>query len=138
MAARFVDAIARFPGMDGEDSDATGAYTQTFLGKDCPETWISLPRDRHPADWYYPDGTCKYEEPVIRLVRNLYGHPMAGLYWAQFCDERVRKVGFEPVIGWECLYKHPKDGLILSIYVDDFKLGGRKDKLKPMWEKLGR
>ena len=49
-----------------------------------------------------------------------------------------KKVGFEPVIGWECLYKHPKDGMILSINVDDFKLGGRKDKLKPMWEKLGR
>ena len=62
---------------------------------------------------------------------------MAGLYWAQFCDTCVRKVGFEPVIGRECLYKHPKDGVILSIYVDDFKLGGGKDKLAPMWKKLG-
>ena len=85
MAARFVDAIARFPGMDGEDSDATGAYTQTVLGEDCPETWISLPRDRHPKSWYRADGSCKYDNPVIRLVRNLYGHPLAGLYWQKFC-----------------------------------------------------
>ena len=137
MAARFVDAIARFPGMDGEDSDATGAYTQTVLGEDCPETWVSLPRDRHPKSWYNADGSCKYDNPVVRLVRNLYGHPLAGLYWQKFCDDAVRKVGFEPVVGWECLYKHSADGLILSIYVDDFKLGGRKDKLAPMWKQLG-
>ena len=30
-AAKFLDAIARMPGNDGEDSDAMGAYTQTKL-----------------------------------------------------------------------------------------------------------
>ena len=42
--SRFVDAIAHMPGMSGEDSDATGAYTQTEPGPDCPPTWITLPR----------------------------------------------------------------------------------------------
>ena len=51
MAARFVDAVSRMPGMLGQDADATGAYTQIPLGRDCPDTWISLPRDRWPRSW---------------------------------------------------------------------------------------
>ena len=41
-AAKFLDAIARMPGMDGEDSDAIGAYTQAeHVG---PVTWVHLPK----------------------------------------------------------------------------------------------
>ena len=44
-AAKFLDAISRFPGCDGEESDATGAYTQSDLGgQRDPETWIRLPK----------------------------------------------------------------------------------------------
>ena len=71
-AAKFLDAIARSPDCDGEDSDAVGAYTQCMLGGE--ETWISLPPSRRPASW------SKFREPVCRLVRNLYGHPKAGLF----------------------------------------------------------
>ena len=49
-AAKFMDAVARMPGNDGQDSDALGAYTQVkladahkFLGPGIvTETWISL------------------------------------------------------------------------------------------------
>ena len=58
-AAKFLDAISRLPGNAGEDSDATGAYTQVTLsdmtkngvvsyGKEHVETWTSLPRHRRP------------------------------------------------------------------------------------------
>ena len=56
-AAKFMDAIARMPGNDGEDSDAVGAYTQVRLseaaklfGRDdiITETWISLPPHKRP------------------------------------------------------------------------------------------
>ena len=30
-AAKFMDALARMPGNDGNDSDAVGAYTQVLL-----------------------------------------------------------------------------------------------------------
>ena len=46
--------------------------------------------------------------------------------------------GFEPVKGWECLYKHAKDGLFHSVYVDDFKMVGSKNSLAPMWAKLDK
>ena len=81
MAARFVDAIAHMPGMSGEDADATGAYTQTQLGPECPTTWITLPKDRWPKEWF-----GKYTEPVVELRTNLYGHPLAGLFWEKHCQ----------------------------------------------------
>ena len=82
-AAKFLDAIARFPGNTGEDADAIGAYHQVKLaetedGKNGVETWIKLPRHYRPAWW------DSVEEPVCRLDRNLYGHPLAGLYWEHF------------------------------------------------------
>ena len=123
MAARVVDALAHMPGMGGEDADATGAYTQIDLGSDCPDTWITLPKDKWSLSW---EG--KFEKPVFRLKRNLYGHPLAGLFWFQHCDRVVKLCGFVRVRGWECLYIHNTKGLVLSIYVDDFKMGGRKEK----------
>ena len=105
-AAKFLDALARFDGNDGEDSDAMGAYTQAeFAGE---ETWVHVPRDRWPAHW-----RGKYERPVCRLRLNLYGHPLAGLYWEKHCKKALLECGFETVTGWECLYKHTEDKLFL-------------------------
>ena len=95
-AAKIVDAIGRMPGMSGGNADATGAYTQTVLGDDCPETWISIPRDRWPKHWH-----GKYTDPVIRLRLNLYGHPLAGLIWEKHGRRALLKCGFEPVSGWD-------------------------------------
>jgi hypothetical protein len=67
MAARVVDALAHMPGRGGEDADATGAYTQIDLGSDCPDTWITLPKDKWPLSW-----KGKFEKAVVRLKRNLY------------------------------------------------------------------
>ena len=41
-AAKLLNAIARMPENDGQDSDATGAYTQAEHAGD--ETWVFLPR----------------------------------------------------------------------------------------------
>ena len=45
-AAKFLDAIARMPDNDGQDSDATGAYTQAEHAGE--ETWVYLPKDQWP------------------------------------------------------------------------------------------
>ena len=67
---------------------------------------------------------------------SLYGHPLAGLYWEDHCRKAILKCGFEPVLGWECLYKHYSKKLFLSIYVDDFKMAGLQKNLKPIWADL--
>ena len=130
-AAKFLDAIARMPGNSGQDSDAMGAYTQAkFVGV---EAWVEIPKDRWPKHWHN-----KYKRPVCRLQLNLYGHPLAGLYWEQHCHKAITKCGFTRVKGWECLYKHHEQQLFLSVYVDDFKMCGKERNLAPMWTKLGK
>ena len=137
-AAKFVDAIARMPGNDGEDSDAIGAYTQVrlsdakkLLGPDVvTETWITLPPHKRPASW------ANIEDPVCPLDLNLYGHPLAGLLWELFQEDILLKVGFEKVKSWECLYVHREKKLFLSAYVDDYKMAGKKENIGPMWDTL--
>ena len=136
-----MDAIARCPGCDGEDSDAIGAYTQVVLKEahmilggtedNYIETWISLPRDRRPKHW------DNIEKPVCKLRLNLYGHPMAGLIWEKWCDKAITDSGFNKIAGWECLYVNPLKQLFLSVYVDDFKMSGNATHLKAMWKTSG-
>ena len=107
-AAKFMDAISRMPGNDGEDSDAVGAYTQVtladaakILGEDViTDTWISLPPRRRPKSWE------NIQDPVCPLVLNLYGHPLAGLLWEKYQENALLRIGWEKVQSWECLYFH--------------------------------
>jgi hypothetical protein len=59
-AAKFLDAIARMPDNDGQDSDATGAYTQAEHAGE--ETWVLLPKDKWPKSWH-----GNFQRPVVRL-----------------------------------------------------------------------
>ena len=140
-AAKVLDTIGNMPGNDAEDADAEGAYTQVFLedfayllssSSETTETWITLPKYRWPLEWE----AAGIVEPVVPLIRNLYGHPLAGRFWEKFSHERIMKCGFKKVQGWECLFVHPTKGLWLSVYVDDFKMAGPKKNIAPMWAEL--
>ncbi len=96
-----------------------------------PKTWITIHKEYWPSEWH-----GKYTEPVGLLKRNIYGHPLAGLFWQRHCQSALFSFGWEQVKGWECLYKHRKDRLFLSVYVDDFKMAGLKSSMRPMWEKI--
>ena len=39
---------------------------------------------------------------------------------------------------WECLFVHRQKALFLSVYVDDIKLVGKKQNIKPMWKVLNK
>jgi len=139
-AAKFMDAIARLPACHGEVSDAIGAYHQVLLAEgesllndhttQFADTWITIPKSRQPASW------ANIEKPVVPLLRNLYGHPLAGLLWERHCRRAILKHGFEPVKGWECLYVHRKKQLFLSVYVDDFKMAGNSNHFSSTWRDL--
>ena len=139
-AAKFLDTIARMPGMKGQAADAVKAYTQVPLNQapkllglprdECPETWISLPPSRQPASWR------NIIDPVCPLERNLYGHPLAGLLWERHLEDALMKLQWEKIPGWECLYVHRKERLFLSVYVDDFKMVGKSENLSAMWKKI--
>ena len=59
---------------------------------------------------------------------------MSGKYWENHFTEKLKSVGFEPITGWECLFAHRDLKLILSVYVDDFKLVGRAENLETGWK----
>ena len=74
--------------------------------------------------------------PVVRLNLALYGHPDAGKFWEEKCDERCREVGFEPIPDWPSCYYHAGWKIVMIVYVDDFKMAGPKQNLPKAWSAL--
>ena len=124
-AGKVMDLIARLPDCDGQAADAVSAYTQVKLEdaprllripkSECPDVLIRLPRHTWPKSW------ANIEDPVVLLERNLYGHPFAGLLWEIQFEETLLKLGWEKYRIGKVFFVHRKQGLFLSIYVDDFK-----------------
>ena len=83
-AAKIMDIISRLPGCVGQAADAVSVHTQVKMEdapkllkipqSECPEIWIRLPRHKWPNSW------SSMEDPVVPLERNLYRHPLAGLF----------------------------------------------------------
>ena len=61
---------------------------------------------------------------------------MSGKYWENHFTEKVLSAGFRKMMGWECLFVHDRLKLILSVYVDDFKLVGPSGNLTSGWKAL--
>ena len=66
---------------------------------ECPGIWIRLPRHKWPKSW------PSMEDPVVPLERNLYCHPLAGLF-----EKVLLKYCWEKVSYWECFFVHREKG----------------------------
>ena len=86
----------------------------------------------------WPKSLFSMEDPVVPLERNLYGHPLAGLSWERPFEKILLKYGWEKVSNWECLFVHRGKGPFSSVYVDGFKLAGKKQNIDPMWKVLNK
>ena len=116
-AAKVMDVTARLPDGDGQAADAISAYHSGKVTKsECPKTWIRLPRHEWPKSW------ANIEDPVVPLERNVYGHPFAGLLWERQFWKVLLELGCEKSTKWKCLFVHRKQGLFLSVDVDDIKM----------------
>ena len=125
-ASKLVDIIGMQPGYKVEQADAIQAFPQAEL-KGTP-TWVIIPEHQRPASWK------RFKVPVCRLRYALYGHPLAGAYWERHCDCRLKKYGFVKVQEWDSVYIHPVLKLILTVYVDDFKMAGPVVSMARGWE----
>ena len=76
------------------------------------------------------------EDPAVPLERNLYGHPQAGPLWERQFEKVLLEHGWRKVLNWECLFVNRAKGLFLSVYVDDIKLAGKTENMKPTWKVL--
>ena len=93
---------------------------------ECPDVWIRLPRQTWAKSW------ASIEDPVV----NLHGHPLVGSLWERQFEKVLLELGWEKIPSWECLFVHRKQGLFLSVHVDDIKMAGQKQNMAPMWKKL--
>jgi len=48
----------------------------------------------------------------------------------------LKQAGFKEMIGWECLFYHSQYKVILSVYVDDFKMTGREAGMRKAWKSI--
>ena len=63
---------------------------------------------------------------MVRLVLALHGHPDAGGFWEQRCEEVVKQCGWART-SWASLYVHKKTMSLLIIYVDDFRMAAEPE-----------
>ena len=74
-----------------------------------PGIWVRLPKQTWPKSW------ANSEDPVVPPVRNLSGHPVAGLLRERQFEEDLLELGLGKSTNWESLFVHRKQGLFLTV-----------------------
>ena len=108
------------PGAKLYQSDCVKAYVQAEM-RGTP-TYVRLPKA-----WWPPHWVGKYQDPVCRLLRALYGHPDAGNNWADKITNELKRLEFIEVEGWNAVFiKHysKEHVVIFVLYVDDLVIAG--------------
>ena len=82
-------------------------------------------------------GGNNFKHPVVQMTQALYGHPDSVSWWEQHCNNEVKTVGFRSFgAEWPSVFFHDRLRLMLTIYVDDFKLAGPVENLTEGWALL--
>ena len=119
--------------------DATQAYIQARIdGPDRPHTWVRLPRQWWPAAWFDASGKPLYEDPVVPLVRALYGHPESGALWDAHLGAILIDLGWIRMEVHPGLWLHKKIGAVMAVYVDDLVLAAGKHDEARFWKEIDR
>ena len=105
----------------------TGVAEVRMIGM-LDENW---PKTKDGKDLWLSQGI---RDPVVPLVKALYGHPDAGGYWEKHCNDHLAKIGFVPVDNWPSMFWHQELSLLLMVYVDDFEMAGPKAGLVKGWK----
>ena len=126
-------AIAALRGWRPMMRDAAQAYIQaSIVGPGRPATWVRLPRYMWPPEWFDKDGKPIYADPVVPLLKALYGHPESGALWEKHLSFILI------TLGWKKCDSHPgiwihTSGAVLAVYVDDLLMVAPRDKEEKLW-----
>ena len=139
-AAQIMSAIARLPGCDEQAAHATSVNTQVKNGGCSQNIENSKNRNVQTYGYAFQDiigrNHCPViKDPVVPPERNLYGHPWAGLLWKRQLLQVWLKLGWGKGIDLVRLLVDKKQGLFLSVYVDDITMTGKKQNITPHAEK---
>ena len=108
-------------------ADAIQAFLQAPLED---ETWVVLPEELWLCSWH--QRFAKGSKLAVRLLKSLYGHPLAGRLWQEHLATRLAALGgveLEQYPSNWVFRRGPNDEhtLLLNAYVDDLTLSG------PIW-----
>jgi len=130
-------AISALRGFQPKVRDATQAYIQAVIDKEGrPRTWVRLPKSWWPGHWFDAQGNPLYWDPVVVLVRALYGHPESGALW----DRHLRRILI--LLRWRRVELHPGFYVhevtlaILVVYVDDLLLAAPPAEEARLWAEI--
>ena len=114
-------------------ADAIQAFLQAPLPE---ETWVVLGEELWLAEWFktYPRGT----RLCVRLLKSLYGHPLAGKLWQSYLDQRLAALNAVELEGLPSTYfiQVGSKMLLLNTYVHDLTLSGDSTLHKSFWEEM--
>ena len=137
ISARCNLAYGCLPGHTVSQADAIQAYIQSYLitqdrkGRSV-ETWISLPPELQPKEWR----SLHFRDPVVKLVKALYGHPDSGGLWERHLRAALVTCGFTELTEHLSSFWHPKHKCLLTAYVDDILLSGPMEAHEKVWQDL--
>ena len=85
-----------------------------------------------PPAWFDKDGKPIYADPIVPLLKALYGHPESGALW----EKHLSSILITP--GWKKCDSHPgiwihTSGAVLAVYVDDLLMVAPRDKEEKLW-----
>ena len=137
ISARCNLAYGCLPGHTISQADAIQAYIQSLLktsdrqGRSV-DTWISLPPELQPPEWK----KLPFRDPVVKLVKALYGHPDSGGLWERHLKAALIKCGFTEISEHKSSFWHPQHKCLLTAYVDDILLSGPPEAQAQIWKEL--
>jgi hypothetical protein len=97
-------------------ADVQAAYLQAPLGG--KPTFLRLPRR------FLPKAAMNMRDPVVPLLRAMYGHPRSGGDWDVHFAGLLRNKGWKESDGFKSLWVSPCGTVALAIYVDDMLVAG--------------
>eukprot|EP00931_Biecheleriopsis_adriatica_P065039 TRINITY_DN3965_c1_g1_i1.p1 TRINITY_DN3965_c1_g1~~TRINITY_DN3965_c1_g1_i1.p1 ORF type:complete len:1301 (-),score=320.83 TRINITY_DN3965_c1_g1_i1:1146-5048(-) len=127
--------VVFYGGMHGcvLQGDVKAAYLQAELGGNA--TWLRLPKSmRH----HLPKWAQNMDDPVVLLLRALYGHPRAGGDWDAHFSQCLTNAGWTLIDSERSLWLSPCKTCVLAVYVDDTLLGGPPKEAKEHMAAIGK
>ena len=91
-------------------ADVKSAYLQALLGGNA--TWLKIPKSLLHL---FPPRARSMQQPVVRLVRAIYGHPRAGSDWEAHLRLQLLKAGWQPIANQKGLWLLPEKACIMAV-----------------------
>ena len=84
-----------------------------------------------------PPRARSMRQPVVCLVRALYGHPRAGSDWEARLRSQLLKAGWQPIANQTGVWLSPDTACIMAAYIDDVFWGEPKQAAEHMRGLMG-